>query len=305
MARRLPPLTALRAFEAAARHHSFTRAAAELHVTQAAISHQVKQLETWLGLKLFERYGHALTLTADGKNYLPPLSKALDALAHATERLTGALVAGPLRLTVLPSFAAKWLTPRLGRFRAAYPDIDLHITSAQALNDLSSGEFDVGIRLGLGRWPGLAADLIAHEWLSPLCSPQLITHASPLRTVSDLRFHTLLHDQPRDLWPRWLERAGGGGPVDGMNGPSFSDSGLLLQAAMEGQGVALGRLFLASDAMAARQLVKPFAHNLRNDFSYWLVYPKAAAERPRVNAFRSWLLDEARACADAALPAEG
>ncbi|QBB69678.1 transcriptional regulator GcvA [Pseudolysobacter antarcticus] len=298
MARRLPPLTALRAFEAAARHRSFTRAANELHVTQAAISHQVKQLEDWLGLKLFERSGHALTLTSDGKNYLPPLSKAFDALANATERLSAATLAGPLRITALPSFATKWLMPRLGRFQAVHPNIDLHVTSAQALHDFSSGEFDIGIRLGLGRWPGLRADLIAHENLSPLCSPRLLDGSPPLRELSDLRLHTLLHDQPQDQWPRWLETFDGGDPAL-RSGPGFSDSSLVLQAAIDGHGIALGRLFLAADDIAAGRLVKPFAQRLANDFSYWLVYPKSAAEKPRIEAFSAWLFAEVQASIDA------
>ena len=162
MARRLPPLNALRAFEAAARHHSFTRAAAELHVTQAAISHQVKQLEEWLGLKLFERNGHWLTSTAAGKAYAPELSRLLDALAAATESLAGDnTLAGTLRITALPSFVARWLVPHLGRFRALYPGIELHVTSDAATHDFASGEFDLAIRLGLGRWPGLQADVIS------------------------------------------------------------------------------------------------------------------------------------------------
>jgi LysR family transcriptional regulator, glycine cleavage system transcriptional activator len=254
------------------------------------------------GLKLFERYGHALTLTTDGKSYLPHLSKALDALAIATERMSGAAVAGPLRVTVLPSFATKWLMPRLGRFRAAHPAIDLHVTSSLVLHDFSSGEFDIGIRLGLGRWPGLRADLISQEWLSPLCSPVLNGGPHPLREPLDLRFHTMLHDQPRDLWSRWLEMVGADG-VDTRNGPGFSDSSLVLQSAIDGQGVALGRLFLASGDIAAQRLVKPFTQNLPNDFSYWLVYPKTSAQRPRVDAFRSWLLGEAQTCIDVTMPA--
>ena len=291
MTRRLPPLTALRAFEAAARHRSFTRAAAELHVTQAAISHQVKQLEDWLNLKLFERYGHALTLTAEGKAYLPDVSAALDALAASTERLAGHSVAGPLRITVLPSFAAKWLMPRLGRFRAAQPKIDLHISSSLEASDFSNGEFDLGIRLGLGRWPGLRADLIARECLSPLCNPAVQAGQHPLQTPADLRFHTLLHDQPRDLWARWLELAGAS-EVEVNTGPGFSDSGLVLQAAIDGHGVALGRVFLAADDIAAQRLVKPFELKLPNDYIYWLVYPKSSAAKPRIEAFRDWLLEE-------------
>lgn len=296
MARRLPPLNALRAFEAAARHHSFTRAAEELHVTQAAISHQVRQLEEWLGLKLFERQGHTLTRTAAGKAYAPELSRLLDALANATERLAGndhSLV-GPLRITALPSFVARWLVPRLAGFRALHPGIDLHITSEVAVHDFARDGFDLAIRLGLGRWPGLQADLISRERLSPVCSPALLAQA-PLATVADLQAHTLLHDQPGDLWPRWLALAGANrSEADAIvrAGPGFSDSALVLQAAAEGHGVALGRMFLASEDITAGCLIKPFALDLPNDYSYWLAYPKAAAGQPRLAAFRDWLLAE-------------
>ena len=299
MSRRLPPLTAIRAFEAAARHCSFTRAASELHVTQAAISHQVKQLEDWLDLKLFERNGHALALTAEGKAYLPTLSKVLDELAGATARLAGNTLAGSLRITVLPSFASKWLMPRLGRFRDAYPDIDLQLTSSTMLCDFSRDDYDAGIRSGLGRWPGLHADLIARESLAPVCSPALVAGGTPLRAPSDLRHHTLLHDQPRDAWQRWLDIAGVKG-MDTQAGPGFSDSGMVLQAAVEGQGIALGRLFLAAGDIAAGRLIQPFAQSLPNDFSYWLACPKSSVEKPRIAAFRHWLLQEAALCAGAA-----
>lgn len=300
MPRRLPPLNALRAFEAAARHRSFTRAAEELHVTQAAISHQVRQLEEWLGRKLFERSGHSLTLTVEGRSYLPELTRALDSLAAATERLSGSALAGPLRISVLPSFAGKWLMPRLGKFRAAHPEIDLQISSSAELCEFSRGDVDLGIRSGLGRWPGLQADLIAREWLAPLCSPALLEAGPPLRTPADLRFHTLLHDQPADLWPRWLDAAGVP-EAGGRSGPAFTDSGLVLQAAIDGHGVALGRLFLAADDIAAQRLVRPFAKALQNDYSYWIVYPKAVADRPRIGAFRDWLLAEAAACRETPL----
>lgn len=302
MARRLPPLNALRAYEAAARHHSFTRAAEELHVTQAAISHQVRQLEEWLGCRLFERRGHALTGTAAGKAYAAELGQLLDALAGATERVAGhdSSLAGPLRITALPSFATRWLVPRLARFRALHPGIDLQLTSELALHDFARDEgFDIAIRLGLGRWPGLQADLVSRERLSPLCSPALLSAQGPLRTVADLRAHTLLHDQPGDLWPRWLALAGATrSEADSpavRTGPAFSDSALVLQAAAEGQGVALGRVFLASDDITNGRLVKPFALDLPNDYSYWLAYPPAAAQQPRLAAFRDWVLAETSA----------
>ncbi|PTL82985.1 transcriptional regulator GcvA [Vitiosangium sp. GDMCC 1.1324] len=287
--RRIPPLGALRAFEAGARHLSFTRAAAELCVTQAAISHQVRQLEDWLGVTLFERRGHALALTAKGAAYLRELTPAFDRMSEATARLYER-EQGPLRLTVLPSFASCWLLPRLERFRQLHPDIELHLTSSAELWDFLDERFDVGIRSGLGRWTGLKAEQISQEALSPVCSPSL---AKKLRSPSELRKVRLLHDTPKDGWRRWLDFAGVDG-VDAEVGPVFNDAGLALQAAVQGHGVALGRLMLASDDLKAGRLVQPFAKVLPNDFSYWLVHPRPLAGRSDVAAFRTWLLSEAK-----------
>ena len=288
--RRLPPLGALRAFEAAARHLSFTLAAAELCVTQAAISHQIRQLETWLGISLFERRGHVLALTAKAGAYLPELSGALDRMSAATLRLRERSD-GPLRITVLPSFASRWLLPRLAKFQTLHPEVDLKLVSSAPSWDFASDRFDLGIRSGLGRWAGLKADLIARENLSPVCSPSL---ATMLATPADLRQVSLLHDEPKDAWRHWCEHAGVMG-VDTQAGLSFNDAALVLQAAVEGQGVALGRLLLAADDLQRGRLVQPFEIVLPNDYSYWLVYPRASAERPDVAAFRAWLLSEARA----------
>ncbi|WNG32604.1 transcriptional regulator GcvA [Archangium violaceum] len=287
--RRIPPLGALRAFEAGARHLSFTRAAAELCVTQAAISHQVRQLEDWLGVSLFERRGHALRLTAKGAAYLRELTPAFERMSEATTRLYER-EQGPLRITVLPSFASCWLVPRLEGFRRLHPDIELHLTSSAELWDFLDDRFDLGIRSGLGRWTGLKAYQLADEALSPVCSPSL---AKKLRSPSDLRKVRLLHDTPKDGWRRWLDGAGVDG-VDAEAGPAFNDAGLVLQAAVHGHGVALGRLLLASDDLKAGRLVQPFAKALPNDFSYWLVHPRPLTERRDVAAFRTWLLSEVK-----------
>ncbi|MFD4840345.1 transcriptional regulator GcvA [Achromobacter sp. NPDC058515] len=288
--RSLPPLGALRAFEAAARHLSFTRAAAELCVTQAAISHQVRQLEQWLGQPLFTRKGHTLSLTHKGAAYLTDLSLAFDNLAAATERVREARVE-PLRITVLPSFATRWLLPRLPAFRARHPDVDLRVTSAVELWS-GDGEFDIGIRSGLGRWPGVKADLIAREFLSPVCSPEVAKGPPMLAQPADLAGVPLLHDQPRAAWRQWCEHANVA--LDLSQGVAFNDAALVLQAAAEGQGVVLGRLMLAGDALRAGRLVRLFDHALPNDYSYWIVYSRAAAQRSDVSAFRGWLLEEAR-----------
>lgn len=296
--RRLPPLGALRAFEAAARHLNFTVAAAELYVTQAAISHQVRQLEAWLGLQLFERRGHALAMTEPGRSYLAEITVALDRIASATARVQQG-IQGPLRITVLPSFAACWLVPRLDVFRAQHPEIELRLTTSTQLWDGVDDRFDVGIRLGLGRWPGLVADLIARESLSPVCAPALAAGSPPLREPADLRHARLLHDVPRDAWRTWCERAGLV-DIDVQAGLTFDDASLVLQAARQGQGVALGRLTLAERDLNEGRLVRPFDLAVPNDYSYWLVYPRAKVQRADIAAFRAWLLAEAGTSAEIA-----
>ncbi|RJS23244.1 transcriptional regulator [Corallococcus sp. H22C18031201] len=285
--RRMPPLGALRAFEAGARHLSFTRAAAELCVTQAAISHQVRQLEDWLGVTLFERRGHALRLTARGAAYLRELTPAFDRMSEATARLHER-DQGPLRLTVLPSFATCWLLPRLESFRRAHPDITLHVSSSAELWDFLDERFDLGIRSGLGRWTGLKAELLSQETLSPLCSPAL---ARRLRKPSDLARLPLLHDTPKDGWRRWLDASGAEG-VEVRPGLSFDDASLVLQAARAGLGVALGRLTLASEDLRTGRLIQPFEQAVPNDFGYWVVHPRPLTAREDVTAFKAWLRAE-------------
>lgn len=289
--RRLPPLGALRAFEAAARHLNFTHAAAELFVTQAAISHQVRQLEQWLGLRLFERRGHALTITEKGRGYLDEITVALDRIATATARVKDGFE-GPLRMTVLPSFATCWLLPRLDAFRAQHPDIDLKLTASAQLWDGIDDRFDLGIRSGLGRWSGLNADLIARELLSPVCAPSMAAGPPALRVPADLRRARLLHDTPRDGWRVWCEHVQLT-DIDLRAGMAFDDAALVLQAAVQGQGVALGRLILAQRDLKEGRLVRPFDIAVPNDYSYWLVYPPAKAERSDIAAFRAWLLAQA------------
>ncbi len=292
--RRLPPLTSIKTFEAAARHLNFKAAAAELHVTPAAVSLQIRQLEEWLDTPLFDRSGKALELSAKGKAYLPDLTEALNLLANATEKLLGNGISGPLRITVLPSFAHQWLLPRLASFKAAYPEIDLILDTSTESRDFAGQQFDLAIRSGTGRWRGMHAELIAHEALTPMCSPALLQGAAPLSGPADLLRYPLLHDAPKDGWPRWLEMQGVSGGDTGK-GLAFNDSAMVLQAAMAGLGVALGRSFLAADDLAAGRLCMPFPQFLQNDYSYWLVYPQTLAKPARVMAFRDWLLAEAGA----------
>ncbi len=282
-------MSAMRAFESAARHLSFTRAAAELCVTQAAVSHQVRQLEQWLGRSLFLRRGHTLALTHKGRAYLDELSLAFDRMAAATEQVRERKD-GPLRITALPSFASRWLLPRLPTFRARHPDIEIKFSSSVQLWS-GDDEFDLGIRSGLGRWPGLKADLIAREYLSPVCSPTLRQEQSVLAQPAGLTSVMLLHDEPRAAWRHWGELTGVSLDLD--RGVQFSDAALVLQAAADGLGVALGRLMLAADDLRAGRLVQLFDLALPNDFSYWLVYAHATAQRPEAAAFRAWLLEAA------------
>ena len=299
MAQRLPPLNALRAFEAAARHLSFTRAAEELHVTQAAISHQVKSLEEQLERKLFRRLNRALLLTDDGQAYLPSVSRAFTLLKEATDDLLSKQAQGPLTVSALPSFAARWLVPRLGRFRQIRPDIDLRIDPTAALSDFAGGDVDVSIRYGRGKYPGLRADWLMTEDIFPVCSPSLLEGPHPLREPRDLEHQVLLHDDGHADWRTWL-LAAGADRVDPTRGPIFTDSGMVIQASMAGQGVALARGVLAADELAAGRLVRPFALSLPTEYAYYLVCPEHTAEHPKIAAFREWLLDEARSESSAA-----
>jgi LysR family glycine cleavage system transcriptional activator len=291
--RRLPPLNALRAFEAAARHLSFTRAASELHVTQAAVSHQIRALEERLGQKLFRRVGRNLFLTDVAQAYLAEIRAAFDRIDEATRRLEARDRAGVLNASVLPSFAAMWLLPRLGRFRAAHPEIDVRLSADSEMVDFARSDFDVGIRTGRGRWAGLRADLILTERLTVVASPEL-ADSVPLREPRDLAKVTLLHDEPRERWALWFRRVGIT-DIDPWRGPGFSHSNMVIQAAIAGQGVAVVGETLAADEIKAGRLVQLFDETIPTDYSYYLVCPEAAAERPKIAAFRSWLLAEAAA----------
>jgi len=287
--RRLPPLNALRAFEAAARHLSFTRAADELAVTQAAVSHQVKTLEEWLGLKLFQRQNRTIHLTRQGQAYLPAVRQALDLVAEATRRLVDTDARGPLTVSVLPSFAAKWLLPRLSQFRARHPEIDVRISTSDHLVDFMRDDVDMAVRMGRGGWSGLTAIKFLDEDLFPVCSPSLLEGPHPLKRPEDLKHHTLLHDDMRQDWRTWFLAAGVEG-IDPTRGPGYTDSSMVIQAAVEGQGVALGRSALAASDLASGRLVKPFEVTLPAGFAYYVVFPPAAIEQPKVKAFVDWLL---------------
>jgi LysR family glycine cleavage system transcriptional activator len=290
VARRLPPLNALRAFEAAARHLNFINAANELAVTPSAVSHQVKSLEDWAGLPLFRREGRGIALTEGAQKFLPAISAALDQIALAARKLRAADAGqGWLTVAMMPSFAAKWLVPRLPAFRAAFPAIDVWIATFESQSGTLAPEVDVAIRYGKGDWPGLVAVKVLSEEIFPVCAPAL---AAQLRTPDDLASVTLLHDELREDWAMWLAAAEVTG-IDSHKGPGFDDSGLLIQAAVEGLGVALGRSALVDDDLADGRLARPFSLGLPAASAYYVVHPAGAETQPKVRAFRDWMLSEA------------
>ncbi|MFT6556783.1 transcriptional regulator GcvA [Sneathiella sp.] len=290
---RLPPLNALRAFEAAAKYLSFSKAADELSVTPAAISHQIKALEEWLGVPLFRRMNRVVILTDEGQSYVVGIREGLFAINDATEKLMKQEVSGALTVSTLPSFAARWLLPRIGRFRELHPDIDVMISATDTITDFSKEPVDLVIRYGSGNYPGLHVEkLLTEDSLFPVCSPSLLEGKHPLNTPEDLVHHNLLHDDLRVDWETWLYAANVKG-VDPRKGLSFNDSSMVLTAAITGQGVALGRSTLAADLLASGVLVKPFEQELKAGHAYFVVCPEDMVERPRFVAFRDWLMSEA------------
>jgi LysR family glycine cleavage system transcriptional activator len=296
----LPPLSALRAFEAVARHMSFSKAAAELFVTPAAISHQIHALEQDLGARLFYRRNRSIELTASARVLLPGLSEAFAGIRGAVRRLRSHNDTGSLTVTASPSFAAKWLVLRLHRFHARCAEVDVRISATDEVVDLTQGDFDIAIRYGAGHYPGLEVELLFTNEVFPACSPQLLAAGPPLRTPDDLRLHALIHDQAieRDplvpTWPMWLKAAGvkDAPPPTGF---SFNNMSLALDAAIAGHGVVLAYSTIAAADIAAGRLVRLFSLALPDQFAYYIVTAPGALERPKVRAFRDWLREEAAA----------
>ena len=292
MLRRLPPLNALKAFEAAARHESFTRAAEELCVTQGAVSHQVKALEAELGLKLFTRERQRLVITEQGREYLAVLRDAFDRIALGTERLRQRQSSGVLTVSTSPDFAAKWLVNRLGRFSERHPTIDLRVSAAMHHVDFAREDVDVAVRHGEGNWPGLHTVRLSPEQLFAVCSPKLLSGSRAIREPADILKHPLLHMDDRKDWARWLEAAGLA-DADALHGPVLNRASMIIDAAVDGQGIALARTTLAAWDLINGRLVRPFPLALPLMKTYWIVCPKATASLPKIVAFRDWLLSEA------------
>jgi LysR family glycine cleavage system transcriptional activator len=308
---RLPPLNALRAFESAARHLSFAVAARELHVTPAAISHQVKGLELHLEQRLFRRLKRGLELTRAGQVLQPGLSEGFEHLGAAIEELCTINEADTLAVSVPSSFATRWLAPRLHRFVGAQPHLDVRINASTRLIDPDSGEVapgdplpgspvedaDIVVRFGTGDYPGFHVDKLLAVAVTPMCSPRQLDAGHPLRSAADLEKQVLIHDNllfddGKPLWNAWFEAAGLP-DMDTSHGLRFSHAMLALEAAADGMGVALGMTVLAGSDLASGRLVAPLALSLPLKFGYYIVSGADTAERSDVAAFRSWLLAEA------------
>ena len=297
--RRLPPLNALRAFEAAARHLNFSRAADELSVTPGAVSQQIQNLEDYVGVALFKRTPKGLLLTDPAQIALPSLREAFDRLAEAASMLTAAVDGRRLTVTVPPSFASKWLLPRLGDFETQHPEVDVWVSADNEINDFASGEVDLAIRYGSGRYPGLETIRLMHETVLPVASPALL-ETQPLEAPADLANQVLLHDGSPDAdpscpdWTMWLAARGVKG-VDGSRGPRFNQSSLVIEAAVGGRGVALAKRTLAQADLDAGRLVVPLQIATAVDFAYYLVHPKTKGRLPQVKAFIAWIGQQAAA----------
>ena len=299
--RSIAHLNALRAFEASARHQSFSLAAQELNVTPAAVGQLVRTLEDWLGSPLFVRStsGRARLVTTEvAEQALPDIRAGLERLAVGLERLRSGSAGGVLTVTVSPAFAAKWLLPRIERFQAAWPETDLRLDTSLKPVDFVAQRIDVGVRYGRGQWPGLAAEKLMDEEVYPVCAPALWATAT-LQAPDDLRGQVLIHDQSVDTstgfasWQAWLRHAGVQGvPTD--RGLRINNSAAVLQAAIDGQGVALARSVMAHDDLAAGRLVRLFPQvRLESALAYYVVYRPECIAQPKVAAFRDWLLREA------------
>jgi LysR family glycine cleavage system transcriptional activator len=286
---RLPHMQALRAFEAAARLGSLTRAASELHVTHGAISHQIKALEEELGVELMARAGRGVRVTDAGERFALRVREALERLADAVRETTSHADARRIRVTVVPSFAARWLLPRIGRFVTAHPDVDLDVRAATALVDFDREELDFGIRHGLGEWPGVVAEHLFDETYFPVCSPRIAHGRVPARPA-DLKRHVLLRGEG-EPWVPWFRAAGLDWP-EPSRGPMFSDSSHVVQAAAEGQGIALARESLLGNDLRTGALVRLFDVSVASPRRFFLVYPPRLAQTAKLALFGGWLRRE-------------
>lgn len=295
---RLPPLNALRAFEATARHLSVKHAAEELRVTSGAVSQMLKTLEAHFGVKLFHRVNRGILLTEAGQNYLPPIRNAFRQIADASKRIAVASDTGLLTVSVTPFFAAAWLVPRLKSFQDTHPEIDLQLVTSTALADFTSDGIDVAIRHGLGQYPGLESTRVIAVEIVPVAAPSLVAKLGLPASPAELTRWPQVHDAQRTGWHHWFQQQGID-EIDGTRGPAFDDFSLLMKAVLAGQGAGLLPAAMVSLDIAEGKLVRLADIVLLEALAYYLVYPKASRGRPKVAAFRRWILSEADAPATA------
>jgi LysR family transcriptional regulator, glycine cleavage system transcriptional activator len=301
MLEQFPGLRSLRAFNAAARHLSFTKAADEMGVTPAAISHQIKELEEQIGVALFTRTSRSMVLTREGDILSTAAAESLDTLARAVKRIKRLENRKVLKVSASPSIAAKWLVPRLDRFLDQAPGAEVRVDVSTTALDFERDDVDIAIRFGQGRYPGLKSDLLFTDKIFPVCSPRIITKEKPLAQPKDLLRHTLIHldyEAQGVVWPNWKMwmLAAGISDFDDKRGLHFGQTSLTVQAAIDGHGVALGDSNLVADDLASGRLVKPFELSLRapSQFAYHVVSPMDTTQNPLVDAFRQWALSEAK-----------
>ncbi len=296
---RLPPLNALRAFEAAARRLSFTRAAEELNVTPGAISQQIRQLEDYAGTPLFRRTGRAVLLTDAAQAALPIVREAFERIGEAGRVMQAPARRGRVMVSCAPSFAAKWLAVRLDAFHQAHPGIEAWVSADMQITDFNTADADIAIRYGAGNYDGLKSEKLLDETVLPVCSPRLLEGGEAIRRPDDLARHTLLHDESPEHdptcpdWTSWL-RARGLSQIDASRGPRFNQAILVIEAAASGRGVALAKRAIAEADLASGRLVAPFADGSTDiSFAYWIVWPKGRHLSPEVRDFIAWIKAEA------------
>ncbi len=293
MGKPFPPLNGLRFFDAAARHLSFTQAAEELSVTQAAVSHQIKALEQFLGIKLFYRRNRSLFLTESGLCYYQDLRGIFADLQQATKKLQNLNTHGPLKVSLPSSFAIHWLIPRLASFKQHYPNIDIHIEAVDTQEEQLADEVDMAIFYGRGHWPELRVEKLYSEYLIPVCAPSLLDGKLPPQSVADLLNFTLLHDASQDDWASYLQQSDSGQePI--LQGSVFSHSSMALQAAIYGQGIALANNVMVQNELENGRLICPFNQVLVSQNAFYLVFKAHHSASGRVCAFRQWILDKSR-----------
>ena len=297
---RLPPLNALRAFEAAARRLSFTKAAEELNVTPGAVSQHIRQLEDYAGTPMFKRTGRSVLLTDAAQASLPLVREAFDQIAEAGRIMQAPARKGRVMVSSAPSFAAKWLAPRLEHFHTAHPEIKAWVSADSGLTDFTTADADFAIRYGRGDYDGLKVEKLLDETVLPVCSPDLLTGEDAIKRPEDLAKHTLIHDVSAELdpscpdWNSWLQARGSATAVDGRRGPRFNQSALAIEAAASGRGVVLAKKAIAASDIASGRLVAPFADgSISVDYGYWLVWPKGRHLSEDVRAFLRWMKDAA------------